>query len=342
MRRLPVYLLLDCSESMIGDSIRAVEEGVGMLISQLRSDPHALETAYVSVITYHGKAEVAVPLTELTTLQLPRLEARPGSNLGPALRLLSDCIRRDVVKTTPDRKGDYRPIVFLLTDGQPTDDWQSVKDAIDRVTRPRVANFYAIGCGEDIDFDVLHQVADVVFRMQEMTPKTLQKLFLWLTASVQSASTGAGAGDNRGGLDISKKPAEVDEVAPGSIPRYSGPPRQVFVKLMCSQVRRPYLVRYRWDEIERGYDPIGAHPLESRTDEAADFTLPPLTSSALMGTFPCPFCGNPAAAVCSCGAVFCIPPFSGDRGIRCPKCLKMGMYGGSAGGADFDIGQSAG
>lgn len=56
MRRLPVYLLLDTSGSMTGEPIEAVKNGVQMLLSTLRQDPYALETAYVSVITFDSSA----------------------------------------------------------------------------------------------------------------------------------------------------------------------------------------------------------------------------------------------------------------------------------------------
>ena len=51
MRRLPVYLLIDTSGSMHGEAIEAVRNGLQVLVSALRQDPYALETAYLSVIT---------------------------------------------------------------------------------------------------------------------------------------------------------------------------------------------------------------------------------------------------------------------------------------------------
>ena len=51
-RRLPVYLVLDCSGSMSGEPIEAVCQGVKALVADLRTDPQALETAYLSVITF--------------------------------------------------------------------------------------------------------------------------------------------------------------------------------------------------------------------------------------------------------------------------------------------------
>lgn len=64
MRRLPVYLLLDTSGSMYGEPIAAVKNGVEMLLSTLRQDPYALETAYISIITFDSTAQQIVPLTD--------------------------------------------------------------------------------------------------------------------------------------------------------------------------------------------------------------------------------------------------------------------------------------
>ena len=74
-RRLPIYLLLDCSGSMMGEPIEAVKQGVKVLLSELRGDPQALETAYLSVITFSSTARQATALTELMLFKEPPLEA---------------------------------------------------------------------------------------------------------------------------------------------------------------------------------------------------------------------------------------------------------------------------
>ena len=65
MRRLPVYLLLDCSGSMTGEPIEAVKTGLQVLVSALRQDPQAIESAYLSVITFDSSARQVVPMTDM-------------------------------------------------------------------------------------------------------------------------------------------------------------------------------------------------------------------------------------------------------------------------------------
>ncbi|MBQ1337239.1 MAG: VWA domain-containing protein, partial [Thermoguttaceae bacterium] len=75
MRRLPVYLLLDVSGSMSGEPIEAVKNGIQILHSALRKDPYALESAYISVLTFGSEVQQIVPLTEVAMFQPPQISA---------------------------------------------------------------------------------------------------------------------------------------------------------------------------------------------------------------------------------------------------------------------------
>ena len=65
MRRLPVFLVLDISDSMIGDPHRYLEAGVAELIKKLRQDPQALESVFLSIIAFAGQVKTLVPLIDL-------------------------------------------------------------------------------------------------------------------------------------------------------------------------------------------------------------------------------------------------------------------------------------
>jgi uncharacterized protein YegL/predicted Ser/Thr protein kinase len=337
-RRLPVYLLLDCSESMAGSAIEAVSQGVEALVGELQGNPMAVETAWISVITFSKEAKQVVPLTDLIEFSKPELKVRTGTALGAALLLLGRCIEKDVVKTTPEIKGDYKPFVFLLTDGQPTDDWRSVAaDFRERVAR-KAANVYAIGCGPDADAEVLGGIADIVLLLKDLRPDSIRKLFFWLTASVQTASESVGMSVDSPSLDLGSLPKGTVEVAPAGGVASDGRPYQLFLHARCGKKGKPYLMRFARRPRGDRYVAITSHPLEELED-GDEKALPPVNTGMLDGCPPCPYCGNQGAAVCGCGALLCSSG-SPDEVFRCPRCRQQGRL--SKGGGTFDVRQVQG
>ena len=335
MRRLPVYLLIDCSESMAGPAIETVNTAVQGMVRDLRGTPHALETVAMSVIAFSGDARLVVPLTSIEMFQLPALTIHPGTSLGRALDLLASCVSTDVVKTTKERKGDWRPLVFLFTDGQPTDDWREAAARVKGLTSPRIANIYAIGCGNDVDFSVLHEITDIVLRTPDADAEAIRKAFVWITASVQSASTGVTQAADR--LPELGDDSPLKEVPKGDY-TLEGEPRQVFIHARCSQTKGDYLMRFVRATEEGPYVARAAHKLAAYAPEFGA-RLPPVQSGRLAGVPACPYCGNGSAAVCACGGVMCIDMRKPD-GLFCPHCGLPQQGGFTAG--NFNVRQSAG
>lgn len=185
MRRLPVYLVLDVSGSMHGEPIEAVRNGMQMLVSTLRTDPYALETAFLSVITFDEKARQAVPLTELMAFQPPTIEAGSTTSLGDALKVVKECIEREVKKTTAEEKGDWKPLVFLMTDGQPTDDWEK---GLNEFKKVKTGMVIACAAGPQADTKVLKQITEVVVSLDTADSSTIGAFFKWVSASISTSS----------------------------------------------------------------------------------------------------------------------------------------------------------
>ncbi len=189
-RRLPVYLVLDTSGSMSGEPIEAVRQGVKALVSDLRGDPLALEGAYLSLISFNSEPAQLVPLTELLSFQEPTLGAGGSTALGKALDLTLSCIAREVVKSSPDQKGDYKPLVFLMTDGQPTDEWEP---AAERMKASKV-NVIACAAGPGASLDALKRITENVVILSSLQPNDMKAFFRWVSSSIKAVSQAIDSG----------------------------------------------------------------------------------------------------------------------------------------------------
>ncbi|MEG6521996.1 vWA domain-containing protein [Desulfotomaculum sp. 1211_IL3151] len=186
-RRLPVYLLLDRSGSMFGEPIESVKQGVKYMISELKKEPQAIETAFISVITFASDARQDIPLTELTSFKEPLLEANGTTALGEALSILNQCLETEVRKSTPTQKGDYKPLVFIMTDGEPTDNWENIAQEIKKKAG-KLANIVAVGCGPHVNKDTLKKITEIVLIMTSYQPDDFRQFFRWVSQSVKQAS----------------------------------------------------------------------------------------------------------------------------------------------------------
>jgi uncharacterized protein YegL len=206
-RRLPIYLVLDTSGSMSGEPIESVKTGVGMLLSSLRQDPQALETACLSVITFDSSAKQVAPLTELAVFQQPVIKANGGTAMGAALRLVAECRDREIRKSSAEVKGDWKPLVFLMTDGQPTDDFPA---GLREFQSRKWGLVVACAAGAGADANRLKQVTENVVVLETADQATIKAFFKWVSASISSASASVA-----NGIDISKgdqlppPPAEI-------------------------------------------------------------------------------------------------------------------------------------
>lgn len=199
VRRLPVYILLDTSGSMRGEPIHSVNVGLRSLLEALRADPYALESVHLSIITFDNEARVYLPLTPLDQVQLRDISVPDAGATftGAALELLIQQVDAEVQRSSPDQKGDWRPLLFVMTDGSPSDLY-AYRQAIPQLRARNFGLVVGCACGPKAKTEALRELTDQVVSLDTMDASAFAGFFKWVSASVVVGSTSAGvAGSTR-------------------------------------------------------------------------------------------------------------------------------------------------
>ncbi|WP_280547524.1 VWA domain-containing protein [Halomonas sp. 11-S5] len=208
-RRLPIYLLIDSSGSMRGEPIQSVNVGIAAMLTALRQDPYALETVYLSFITFDNEVKELLPLQSLESAQVNDIELpRSGAtHMGEGLNKVCDCVERDVITSTADQKGDFRPMLFVMTDGAPSD-LMEFEAAVQRIKGMKFSEIIACAAGPKAKQDHLQKFATKMVSLETMDSSSFATYFQWVSASIAANASGQ---QNGVGEDITLPPPP-DEV----------------------------------------------------------------------------------------------------------------------------------
>ena len=128
--------------------------------------------------------------------------------MGAALELLVQCVDKEILKSTADIKGDWRPLAFLMTDGSPSD-LPAYRDAITEVKKRNFALIVACAAGPKAKQDILLELTEHVVTMDTMDAAAFSGFFKWVSASVAAGSSSAGMS---GQVSLPPPPVEVQLV----------------------------------------------------------------------------------------------------------------------------------
>lgn len=208
MRRLPVYFLLDTSGSMYGEPIQALNNALRGMVNVLRSDPQALDSLWISIITFNREVTEVVPLTELVHFQLPEITCPQSgpTHTGQALELLYNKVSKEVQKGSSTQKGDWKPLLFLFTDGKPSDIFL-YREMIPKIKSLNFGTVVGCAAGHTSDDKLLLELTDNVVHLDTADSSTLKQFFKWVSDTIEQGNKSMGTAES---VTLPPPPGEIN------------------------------------------------------------------------------------------------------------------------------------
>jgi uncharacterized protein YegL len=187
--RCACMLLLDTSGSMQGEKIAALNEGIRTFKEEVQSDPLASRRVEVAIVTFDSRVEVVQDFVTVDQFDPPLLDANGQTAMGTGILRALELVRER--KEVYKRYGIayYRPWIFMITDGEPTEPDHIVQRAAQQVRREEQSKgvtFYAVG----VDSANMAKLAEISVQQPfKLRGLAFRELFEWLSASMQRVSS---------------------------------------------------------------------------------------------------------------------------------------------------------
>lgn len=182
--RCPCLLLLDTSGSMAGAPIDELNAGLQTFAQQLLNDGLAAKRVEVAVMSF-GPVRIQSQFCAAMSFHAPTLRAEGATPMGEAIIQGLDLVEQRKQVYREQGISYYRPWVFLITDGSPTDDWRPAAQRISAGEERKAFSFFAVGI-EGAAMDVLGQIA--CRQPLKLRGLDFNGLFTWLSSSMSSVS----------------------------------------------------------------------------------------------------------------------------------------------------------
>lgn len=182
--RCPCLLLLDVSGSMGGQPITELNSGLVTFKDELAADSLAMKRVEVGIVTF-GPVRTELPFQSATMFYPPSLVAQGDTPMGNAILQGLDMVKQRKSEYRANGISYYRPWVFLITDGGPTDNWQTAAAAVREGEASKSFAFFTIGV-KGANMDILKQIS--VREPLMLDGLRFRELFSWLSTSLRSVS----------------------------------------------------------------------------------------------------------------------------------------------------------
>lgn len=184
--RCACILLLDTSSSMTGTPINALNQGLQVFQTDLAQNELAAKRVEVAIITFGNEVRMTQDFITANRFEAPTLNASGTTPMGAAILQGLYRIQDRKAAYSANNIPFYRPWIFMITDGEPTDEWQSAARRIHEEEEGGEVAFFAVGVGERANMGILAQIS--ARQPVKLRGLCFSDMFLWLSKSTQSVS----------------------------------------------------------------------------------------------------------------------------------------------------------
>ncbi len=181
----PIQKMLN--ETSASRTVRPIDElnaGLMAFREELMADELAIKRVEISLVTF-GPVKKVTDFQTPDLFRTPKLTAEGDTPMGQAIEKAVEIVRDRKVAYRHNGISYYRPWIFLISDGEPTDDWQRSAEVVRSGELNKAFAFFAVGV-EGANFDILNRIA--MRQPLKLSGLRFREMFMWLSSSLSSVS----------------------------------------------------------------------------------------------------------------------------------------------------------
>ena len=190
--RCPCVLLLDTSKSMQGEAITALNDGIELFARDMNSNRLACKRVETAVISFGTGINIVQDFVSPSAFLPPRFEAGGDTRMGEAIVQACELLEARKAKYRRAGLSYFRPWIFLVTDGEPTDyktpHWRKAVELLREGEAMKKLMFFGVAV-QDADQDKLRELCAPARPPMKLKGLNFNELFSWLSSSLRAVSS---------------------------------------------------------------------------------------------------------------------------------------------------------